>query len=105
MFIEDFYNPNIPSKNYFNALHKADAVRYADEVAAKRGDTNDVGKFGKDIDIEVLMPECVRRNPEKEHGDGDPFMNSLETVIESSGSSTEAGLLVIAISGLEGARQ
>ena len=40
--------------------------------------------------IEVLMPEMVKRNPEREHGDGDPFINSLESMIEKTESSAEA---------------
>ena len=96
MFIEFFYNPNVPKDYYFNALNKEDAVRYADKVAEERGDTDDIGKFGKDIDIKVLMPECVKRDPEKEHGDGDPFLNSMKKIVRASDSPAEAGILAIA---------
>lgn len=50
----------------------------------------------KHAKIEVLLPEMVKRNPQKEHGDGDSFLNSLEGSIESSESTAEAGLLCIA---------
>lgn len=96
MFIEDYYNPNISKDAYFCALEKEEAVAYANRIAEARGDTNDVGKFGKDIDIKVLMPECVHCNPKKEHGDGDPFMNSMESLIKAAGDPFTAGLLVIA---------
>lgn len=95
MFIDEYYNPNISKEAYFSALEKEEAVAYANRVAEARGDTNDVGKFGKDIDIKVLMPECVHCDPKKEHGDGDPFMNSMEQIIEAAGDPFAAGLLVI----------
>lgn len=91
-FIEYFYNNNISSRNYFNALHYDDAIKYFDKVASGRGDTESVGKYGPDY-IEVLMPEMVHRNPMTDHGDGDPFMNSLENIIENSSDATEAGIL------------
>lgn len=42
------------------------------------------------------MPECVKRDPEKEHGDGDPFLNSMEKIAKASDSPAEAGILAIA---------
>ena len=104
MFIECCYNPNVPASNYFNALHKEDAVSYANKVAEERGDTDDIGKFGKDIDIKVLLPECVKRDPEKEHGDGDPFLNTMEKIIRASDSQAEAGILAIAYTASEVSR-
>lgn len=95
MFIEYHYNENIRKENYFNALQREEAIAYANEVAARRGDTDDIGKFG-DINIQVLMPELIRCNPQAEHGDGNPLLNSMECLVQSSGSSMEAGLLVMA---------
>ena len=46
--------------------------------------------------IEVMMPEMVKVNPSKQHGDGDPFINSIEDIISGSCSAMEAGLLCIA---------
>lgn len=98
-FIEGYYNSNIPARNYFNALQYKEAVEYGKKVATRRGDTESVeriGKFGnEDIYIEVLMPEMVKRNPNKEHGKGDAFSNDLEKIIEGTNSSFEAGLLCI----------
>lgn len=103
-FIQYCYNPNISNKNYFNALEREKAIAYGKKVAADRGDTDSVDRMGKYDIIEVLMPEMVHRNPQKEHGDGDPFMNSLENMISGTESSAEAGLLAIAMcmSGAEG---
>lgn len=47
--------------------------------------------------IEVLMPEMVTRNPQREHGEGDSFMNLIEDVISNTDSSAEAGLLAACI--------
>lgn len=45
--------------------------------------------------IEVKMPEMVKRCPQKDHGDGDPFLNELEGIISHSDSIGEAGLLTV----------
>lgn len=37
LFVEDFYNPNIPNRNDFSALDGEKAVAYANEVAQRRG--------------------------------------------------------------------
>lgn len=95
MFIETFYNPNVSKDRYFTALQRDEAIACANEIATMRGDTKDVGTFG-DINIEVYMPEMVRCNPQLEHGNGDPFLNSLNALTEGSGSVMEAGLLVMA---------
>ncbi len=97
MFIEEHYNSNIPAKNYFNALEREEAIRYANEVAARRGDTNDIGKFGKLNNIIVKIPEMVKANPKKDHADGgDEFLGMLESIVENSSTSAEAGFGVIA---------
>ena len=69
LFVEEYYNQNIAASNYFSALDGDKAVAYANKVAERRGDTNDVGKFEKMI--EVLIPEAVTIRPEVEHGEGD----------------------------------
>lgn len=95
-FIVNCYNPNISSKNYFNALEREQAVAYGKKIAANRGDTKSIEGIGKHCWIEVLMPEMAHRNPQKDHGEGDPFMNSLESLISNSDSVVEAGFLCIA---------
>lgn len=89
-FITYSYNSNIRSKNYFNALKREEAIAYGKQIALNRGDTDSVERMGEYDIIEVLMPEMVKRNPEQEHGDGDPFINSLESMIEKTESSAEA---------------
>lgn len=99
-FIGECYNPNIGNKNYFNALQYDEAVAYGKAIATRRGDTESVdsiGKFGDEKKyIEVLMPEMVKRNPNKEHGEGDEFMNTINSIIDNSESVMEAGLLTMA---------
>lgn len=95
MFIEHFYNENISKNNYFNALQREEAIAYANAVAKRRGDSNDVGRFGEVRNIQVFMPEIIRCNPQKEHSKGNAFLNSLEDMVQGSNSSLEAGLLVM----------
>ncbi len=94
-FIEYHYNPNISNKNYFNALEREKAIAYGKKVATNRGDTESIEGMGDHDIIEVLIPEMVHRNPQKDHGEGNSFLNSLENMISGTDSSTEAGLLAI----------
>ena len=100
LFVEEHYNINISNRNYFSAFDGKKAVEYANQVAARRGDTNDVGRFEEMI--EVLMPECVKVKPIRQHGKGSKFINALNTITENSDSAAEAGLAAIclAFSGL-----
>jgi predicted Zn-ribbon and HTH transcriptional regulator len=93
LFVDHWYNPNIPNKNYFSALDGKFAVQHADAVAARRGDTNDVGRFEEMI--EVLMPECVKIKPMKEHGEGDKTINDLNHIADISSSAGEASVMVL----------
>lgn len=94
-FISYGYNPNIRKENYFNALEREKAIAYGKQISLNRGDTKSVEGMGEHDIIEVLMPEMVKRKPSKEHGNGDKFLNSIESIINSSDSATEAGLLTI----------
>lgn len=96
-FIEYHYNPNISSDNYFNALQREEAIRYGKSVATRRGDTESVDRIGKYDNIEVIMPEMVKVNPNKQHGKGNEFMNTVNAVIDNSDSVAEAGILTIAL--------
>lgn len=99
-FIQYSYNSNISNKNYFNALQREQAIAYGKQIALNRGDTDSVEGLGDGKDIEVFMSEMVKRNPQKEHGEGDSFMNSLETMIHGTSSSAEAGLLAVCMTNL-----
>ena len=95
-FIRTWYNSNCSAETYFNALQYEEASRYFDQVALGRGDTESVGEW-KDIKIDVLMPEMVKRNPAVEHADGgDPFMDALNGLCSKAGSVGEAALLTTA---------
>lgn len=91
------YNPNISSKNYFNALQRDEAIAYGKSVALGRGDTESVDRIGKYDNIEVIMPEMVKVNPSKQHGNGNEFHNMMESVINNSSSKNEAGILCMAL--------
>lgn len=97
--ITNHYNSNIRKDWYFNALHGAECRKKALEIAKQRGDTDSFSYIRRQPMIQVLMPEMVRRDPKKDHGDGDSFLNAMEDVISGSSSATEAGLLVMATTG------
>ena len=100
-FVEYHYNPNIPAKNYFNALHREEAIAYGKTVATKRGDTNSVEGMGEYDIIEVLMPEMVKVDPAKEHGEGSDFINTMNALIDGSNNIGEAGALCLALTAME----
>lgn len=91
------YNSNISKECYFNALEYDEAVNRALDIASNRGDTNSFGFIKETTQIKVFDNKYVTRNPQKEHGDGNAFLNNIESVIESSDSVTEAGLLAITL--------
>lgn len=92
--ITNHYNPNIRKDNYFNALQGKEGKK-ALEIAKRRGDTDSFEYIKRNPCIKVLMPELVTRDPQKEHGEGNLFMNELEGLVNCSSSATEAGLLTI----------
>lgn len=95
LFVDYHYNDNLSKDSYFNANEGDLAVKYANFVAHRRGDTKDVGKF-KPL-IEVHMPELVKLNPKKEHGAGNAILNEMENLITGSSDSVEAGLLCMLV--------
>lgn len=98
IFVDYYYNSNLPAKNYFSALERERAIAYGKMVAMRRGDTDDIDRIDSTPKmIEVLMPQMVKRNSAKDHGDGDPFLNSLEEAIEKADSVMESGLCAIAL--------
>lgn len=95
-FISYHYNDNISNKNYFNALQREEVISYGKQVALNRGDTESVERMGIK-NIEVKIPEIVKRNPQQEHGEGDPFINSINAITEGTTSVMEAGILSMAL--------
>lgn len=88
------YNGNISANRYFTALQKDDAIAEARRIASARGDTDSLDRIG-DEEIIVLDPNAVTRNPAKDHGNGDPYLNKLEDIMAGSSSSLEAGFRVV----------
>lgn len=101
-FVEYHYNPNIPNRNYFNALQRKEAIDYAVQVAQNRGDTESVPHLlNTQYNIEVLDPMAVHRDPMKDHGEGDSFLNMLDGLCAASNSTGEAAALVMCVSTAE----
>lgn len=100
--VVNHYNSNLSRKAYFTALQRDEMIKACVETAIRRGDTNSVPDIKESKEtIEVLMPEMVKRNPNKEHGDGNPFHNMLEAMTEASESIGEAAALAIATTIIE----
>lgn len=97
-------NRNISDRAYFNALQRDEALAEAKRVALARGDTNSIPQIGTFWRLEVLLPEAVRFQPKhgKNAHSGNPFMATCEDLIESSGTSTEAACLVVAMALTQG---
>lgn len=97
IFVHHHYNGNLPASRYFNANNKQQALEAAKAIALRRGDTKSIDTLGDYVDINVLMPHVFRADPATEAGEGDPFLNRLESICEETGSSCEAGLLAMAM--------
>lgn len=91
-----WYNENISHKAYFSALELEKAREQAIKTALGRGDTDSVKYIEKCDIIKVYHPEYVTRNPAKDHGDGNEFLNHAEAIISNTDSSTEAAILLMA---------
>ena len=65
------YNPNLPSEWYFNAFQREEAIAKAKEIALRRGDTDSIRYIENAERIEVLMPECIKLDPQNWDEPGD----------------------------------
>ena len=63
----------------------------ANQIAQRRGDTNNVGRF--DAEIKVFMPELVKVNSQKQHGNGSLLLNTFDEITSSVTDSSIASLL------------
>lgn len=88
------YNGNLPSKWYFNAFQRDQAIAAAKEVAMRRKDTESIWYIEAAERIEVLIPECVQADPQNWNKPGDQWLNQLEDITETSSSPFTAGLLM-----------
>ena len=92
------YNSNLSKDVYFNALEYDKALAVALKTAERRGDTDSLEYIRETTPIKVFDKRFVKHNPQKEHGNGNSFLNDMESVISSSKDTIEAGLLTMAMS-------
>lgn len=95
--VDNHYNSNISKERYFTALERSSAIEYGKGIALGRGDTESVDRIGTSCNITVLIPEAVKCQPSKEHGNGCSFVNKIESFVNVSNSATEAGLFALAM--------
>lgn len=93
--IDYHYNSNISKNAYFRIDQYDDAVAKATFVATRRGDDKYL-PIEPQYKYEILIPEAIKLNPQKEHGDGDGFMNECEDIIESVKDPLISGLMLMA---------
>jgi len=90
------YNSNISKARYFRVDQHDLALNTAIATALNRGDDKSVSFINESHErFEILIPESIRLNPNKEHSNGDPFINRLEGIIEKCPNTMIAGLMVI----------
>lgn len=77
-----------------NALNTA--VQEAERIALARGDTKAL-PIEPGAKFEILIPAAIRLNPRKEHGNGDEFINQIESLIQAAPDSVVAGLGMFAL--------
>lgn len=96
------YNNNISKDRYFTALERDKAITTALRIAVSRGDTKALDHLRNlEDNIEVFWLAAVKRNPAIEHGDGDPFLNTLDGLCASANSPSESAALVMAATAKE----
>lgn len=94
--MSDFYNSNISHERYFNLLERDQAVALATKIATNRRDTKNLPIVPDGPKWEVLIPEAIKVKPNKQHGKGDPFLNLLDVVSQTSGGSHLIGTAAMA---------
>lgn len=93
LYTDNYYNPNISNKRYFRIDQYKEAIQEAARIATNRGDTKALPIESQNPDtFEIWIPEAVRLKPNKEHGEGDPFINKIEGIVEEVKDPTIAGL-------------
>jgi hypothetical protein len=94
--VVNFYNSNISKDRYFSALEYDTAVQTAIEIAVDRGDTDSLDFIrNPKYKIEVLIPEAVQTKPQAEAGEGNPLLNSFESLCEAAPNAAIAGILCL----------
>lgn len=96
------YNSNIGRERYFRCDEYGKAVAAATRIARARGDTKALPiESQRPRRFEILIPEAVKLRPAKEHGAGDPFINSIERMIEAVHDPMIAGFGLLALTANE----
>ncbi len=91
--VDDGYNGNISKSRYFSLLEREKAIALATSIATQRGDTKNLPIVPHGPSFEVLIPEAIQVRPAAQHGDGDPFLNSLDAMSLATGGSPIVGLV------------
>lgn len=79
------YNPNIGKSQYFSLLQLDQAIALATKTANARGDDKSLPITYETF--QVLIPEAIKVNPRKQHGNGCAFINSLNALSEAVGGN------------------
>jgi len=101
VFADGGYNSNIPHHRYFSLFHRDEALALATRIATERGDDKSLPMtVNGDPEFEILLPEAIQVRPSEQHGNGDPFLNSLDAITSTCGGSPIGGLMaaVLAVS-------
>jgi hypothetical protein len=96
LFAEDYYNQNISKKRYFRIDERDKAVKEATRIAEARGDTKSLPIIPW-VEYDIIIPESVKLCPAKEHGDGCPFINSIEHIVETVKDPLVSGLMAVSL--------
>lgn len=79
-FVIFSYNENISKDNYFDALHRQEAIDYGRKMALDSGDTKSADGMEKSYIIDLLIPEMVGKSLVENY----EYRNELESVIIDS---------------------
>lgn len=93
VMIDDRYNSNISHNRYFNLAQLDDAIALATSIATERGDTKNLPMVPNGPQFEILLPQALQVTPSTQHGEGDPFLNTLDALTIKSGGAPAVGLV------------
>lgn len=94
---DSYYNSNIANSSYFNLFDRDKAIALATEIATERGDDKSLPITPHGPEWEILIPEAIQLCPAEQHGDGDPFLNSLNAITQATGGAPVGGLMAMAL--------
>jgi len=91
LFVVFSYNEDVAKDNYFDALHRQEAIDYGRKIALDSEDTKSADGMGKSYIIDVLIPEMVGKEPAAERED----RNKLEGAIVDSQDIANTALSIV----------